>query len=146
MIAIGADHGGFLLKEHLKSFLEKKGIEVLDCGTHSDASCDYPDIAEVVCGNITSGKCESGILICGTGIGMSIASNKIKGIRAACCSDYFSAKYTKAHNNSNVLCLGARVIGNGLAEELTEIYLSTEFEGERHQKRLNKIIDIENKN
>ena len=108
-------------------------------------SVDYPDIAEKVCANITSGECERGILVCGTGIGMSIAANKIKGIRAAACSEHFSAKYTRLHNDSNVLCLGGRVVGVGTAIELADLFVDTEFEGGRHATRVAKITNIENK-
>ena len=116
-----------------------------ECGIQAGEKCDYPDMAEKVCGMITSGKAEKGILVCGTGIGMSIAANKIKGIRAACCSDHFSAKYTRLHNDANVLCMGARVIGPGLALELTDLFINTEFEGGRHQRRVDLITKLEEK-
>ena len=108
--------------------------------------CDYPNMAKTVCELVNSGECEKGILICGTGIGMSIAANKIKGIRAALCSDTFSAKYTRLHNDANIMCIGARTIGSGLACELAEVFLSTDFEGGRHQRRINIITDMENNN
>ena len=146
-LAIGADHGGFELKEEIKKHLENLGIEYIDCGTFSSASCDYPTIAEETCSHIVNGECERGILCCGTGIGISMAANKVKGIRAACCSDYFSAKYTRLHNDANVLCMGGRVVGVGLALELVDVFLNTEFEGgERHCRRISLITDIESKN
>lgn len=144
MLAIGSDHGGFELKEAIVKHLENKGVEFKDFGTYDAASVDYPDIASKVCKSILSGESESGILVCGTGIGISIAANKHKGIRAAVCSDEFSAKYTRLHNNANVLCLGGRVVGAGLATELVDIFLNTGFEGGRHQTRLDKITEIEN--
>ena len=144
MIALGSDHGGFLYKEELKKHLDEKGIEYIDFGTDSTASCDYPVYAEKVCKAIQSGECEKGILICGTGIGMSICANKFKGIRAACCSDYFSAKYTRLHNDANILCMGGRVVGAGLANEMVDVFLNTEFEGGRHQRRVDQITAIEN--
>lgn len=144
MLAIGSDHGGFELKEAIVKHLENKGVEFKDFGTYDASSVDYPDIASKVCKSILSGESENGILVCGTGIGISIAANKHKGIRAAVCSDEFSAKYTRLHNNANVLCLGGRVVGTGLATELVDIFLNTGFEGGRHRTRLDKITDIEN--
>ena len=143
MIALGSDHGGYLYKEELKKHLDAKGIEYIDFGTDSTASCDYPVYAEKVCRAIQSGECEKGILICGTGIGMSICANKFKGIRAAVCGDHFSAEFTRKHNDSNVLCMGARTIGAGVALQLADIFLSTEFEGGRHQKRVDMITAFE---
>ncbi|MBR2742412.1 MAG: ribose 5-phosphate isomerase B [Clostridia bacterium] len=142
-IAIGSDHGGFHLKGEVMAHLKELGCEVKDYGTYSDESCDYPDYAALVGRAVASGECECGILICGTGIGVSIAANKIKGIRAACVSDTFSAKMCRAHNNANILCFGERVVGHGLALELVDAYLSTEFEGERHVKRIEKISALE---
>ncbi|MBE6842907.1 MAG: ribose 5-phosphate isomerase B [Ruminococcus sp.] len=142
MIAIGCDHAGYDMKTGIIKFLEDKGIEVIDCGCDG-SPCDYPVIAKKVCENITHGKADKGILICGTGIGMSIAANKIKGIRASVCSEHFSVKYTRLHNDANVLCMGARVIGEGIAQELTDIFVNTEYEGGRHQKRLDLIKEIE---
>ncbi|MBQ7047220.1 MAG: ribose 5-phosphate isomerase B [Oscillospiraceae bacterium] len=144
MIAIGCDHAAYDMKLGIIDMLKEKGYEVADMGCNGE-SCDYPDIAEAVGREITEGRCEKGILICGTGVGMSIAANKIKGIRAALCSEHFSVKYTRLHNDSNVLCMGARTIGPGLAAELVEIFLETEFEGGRHQRRVDKINAIENK-
>ena len=143
MIALGSDHGGYLYKEELKKHLEAKGIEYIDFGTTSTESCDYPVYAEKVCKAIQSGECKKGILICGTGIGMSICANKFKGIRAAVCGDHFSAEFTRKHNDSNVLCMGARTIGAGVALQLADIFLSTEFEGGRHQKRVDMITAFE---
>ena len=144
MIAIGADHGGYALKEEIKKHLDEKGIEYRDFGTYSAESVDYAGIAYVTCGAVVSGECEKAILCCGTGIGISMAANKVKGIRAACCSDYFSAKYTRLHNDANALCMGGRVIGPGAACELVDVFLSTEFEGGRHQRRVDQITAIEN--
>lgn len=144
MIAIGCDHGGFELKCAVMNHLLNKKIEYVDCGCEGER-CDYPDIAEEVCKKVTSGECELAILVCGTGIGMSIAANKIKGIRAAVCSDWYSAKYTRLHNNANVLCLGGRVLGAGLALELVDVFLETEFEGGRHSDRIDKITKLEEK-
>ena len=145
MIAIGSDHGGYLLKEEIKQHLEEKGYDFKDLGTDSTASCDYPVYAEKVCNAIQSGECERGILVCGTGIGMSMCANKCKGIRAAVCGDHFSAEFTRKHNNANVLCLGARVIGSGVAMQLVDIFLTTEFEGGRHEKRIEMMMELENK-
>ncbi len=144
-IAIGCDHGGLEHKNAIKEHLEGRGFEVVDSGIYEQVSVDYPDIAEKVCANILSGECERGFLVCGTGIGMSIAANKIKGIRAAVCSEHFSAKYTRLHNDTNILCLGGRVIGIGTALELADIFVDTEFEGGRHANRVAKITALENK-
>ena len=142
MIAIGCDHAGYDMKKELMEVLGEKGYEFKDSGCNGE-KCDYPDIAEKVCEDVLSGGCEYGILICGTGIGMSIAANKIKGIRAALCTDSFSTRYTRLHNNANVMCMGARTLGKGLAAELAEIFLTTGFEGGRHQKRLDLIDKLE---
>lgn len=144
MIALGADHGGFELKEAIKKHLDARNIEYIDCGTYSPESIDYAPIAKKTCEKVVSGECEKAILCCGTGIGISIAANKVKGIRAACCSDYFSAKLTRMHNDANALCMGGRVVGIGLALELVDVFLDTEFEGGRHQRRIDQITDIEN--
>lgn len=136
-LVIASDHAGFELKESVKNYLKEKGHSVIDCGTDSTNSCDYPVFAKALCREINDGNAELGILICGTGIGMSMAANKVKGIRAAVCSDCFSAKFTRAHNDTNVLCLGARVLGEGLALELIEIFLNTPFEGGKHLRRIN---------
>lgn len=142
-IALGCDHGGLEHKNAIGEFLKEQGFEVVDFGIYEQVSVDYPDIAKKVCESIQKGETERGILVCGTGIGMSIAANKYKGIRAAACSEHFSAKFTRLHNNSNVLCLGGRVIGVGTALELAELFVKTEFEGGRHQKRIDKISEIE---
>ncbi len=142
-IAIGCDHGGLEHKNAIKEHLTERGFEVKDFGIYEQVSVDYPDIAVKVCESITSGESERAILVCGTGIGMSIAANKVKGIRAAACSEHFSAKFTRLHNNSNVLCLGGRVIGVGTAIELVDLFVDTEFEGDRHQRRIDKITAIE---
>ncbi len=142
MIAIGCDHAGFQLKNEIIAHLKEQNIEVTDCGCDGN-SCDYPDIAKAVCEKIIDNSCEKGILICGTGVGMSIAANKFKGIRAALCADHFSTKYTRLHNDSNVMCIGARTLGSGVAIELADLFLSTEFEGGRHQRRVDLITEIE---
>ena len=143
-IALGSDHGGFQLKEAIKKHLEEKGYEVKDYGTYSEESCDYPKYGKAVADAIVSGECERGILCCGTGVGISLAANKVKGIRACVCSDTFTAKYTRLHNNANILSLGGRVLGVGLALELVDIFLTTEYEGGRHQRRLDQLAAIEN--
>ena len=144
ILSIGCDHAAYNLKLKLIPYLEEKGYEILDVGTDSPDSCDYPVFAKRVCENIQNGVCELGILICGTGIGMSMAANKHKGIRAACCSDTFSARLTRLHNDANVLCFGARVVGQGLALDLADIFVDTEFEGGKHKKRIDMFVDIEN--
>lgn len=146
MIVIASDHGGFNLKETIKNHLISKGTPVVDVGTSSaQEACDYPNKAKEACELLLGEGHEFAILVCGTGIGMSITANKIHGIRAAVCGDYFSAKATRAHNNSNVLCLGERVVGPGLALELVDVFLATKFEGGRHQNRVNLISEIESK-
>ena len=145
MIALAADHGGFALKEQVKQWLEEQKIPYHDFGTLDGASCDYPDMAAAACDAVVSGACEKALLFCGTGIGISMAANKIKGIRAACCSDYFSAKYTRMHNDANALCLGGRMVGAGLAIELVDVFLHTAFEGGRHQRRIDKVAALENR-
>ena len=145
MIAIGSDHGGFELKEKLMEHLSERGLEYKDFGTYSSASCDYPVYAKAVARAVASGECDRGILICGTGVGISISANKIKGIRAALCGDWYSAKYTRLHNDANVLCMGGRVIGAGLAAEIVDVFLDTEFEGGRHARRVEKIMKLEEK-
>ncbi len=145
-IAVGCDHGGLEHKNAIAEHLKERGFEVTDYGIYEQVSVDYPDIAEKLCEGITSGENQLGILVCGTGIGMSIAANKVNGIRAAACSEHFSAKFTRLHNNSNVLCLGGRVIGVGTAVELADLFVDTEFEGGRHQTRVDKITAIEKNN
>lgn len=143
MIAIGCDHGGFELKNHVMKHLEKSGREFKDFGCFEEKSCDYPDIASDVCKSIIGGECDKGILICGTGIGMSIAANKIKGIRAAHVTDVYSAKMTKMHNNANVICLGGRITGRELAFMIIDTWLDAEFEAGRHKTRIDKIAALE---
>lgn len=143
-IAIGCDHAAIDMKKAVIDYLKAKDVECVDFGTYTTDSCDYPDIAAPVCKAVTSGECTLGILICGTGIGMSIAANKFKGIRAAHCSDTYSARYTRLHNDANILCFGARVIGDGLAMDIVEQFVFTDFEGGRHQRRIDKITAIEN--
>ncbi len=143
MIALGSDHGGINLKEILKDYLTQQGIEVKDFGTYTAESCDYPDIAEAVCDGILSGECERGILVCGTGIGMSIAANKVKGIRAAHVTDTYSARMAREHNNAQIICLGERITGCDLAVEIVKAYIDAEFGGERHQRRIDKIMNLE---
>jgi ribose 5-phosphate isomerase B len=144
IIALASDHAGYPLKETLIKYLNSRGIDTIDCGTNSTESCDYPDFAVSGCCKVLDGEADLTILCCGTGIGMSMAANKHRGIRAACCSDTFSARLTRLHNNANVLCLGARVLGAGLALDLVNEFVDAEFEGDRHVKRLSLIEDIEN--
>ncbi len=144
MIALSSDHAGFPLKEAIKEYFIENNIEFEDCGAYSTDSVDYPYQAKKACDLVVAGKCDKAILCCGTGIGISMAANKVKGIRAACCSDYFSAKFTRLHNDANALCLGARVIGVGAALELVDVFINTEFEGGRHQRRVDQITEIEN--
>lgn len=144
MIAIGSDRAGYGLKCEVIKHLEEKGVPFIDCGCNGE-TVDYPDIAERTCARVISGECGSAILICGTGIGISMSANKIKGIRAALCGDWYSAKYTRLHNDANVLCMGGRVIGAGLACEIADIFLETEFEGGRHAARVEKIMKLEDK-
>lgn len=144
MIALGSDHGGYELKQEIIQYLKENGIEYKDFGCHNTESCDYPVYAKTVARAVADGECEKGILICGTGIGISIAANKVKGIRAAVCTDCFTAEATRLHNDANILALGGRVVGPGLAVKITETFLNTEFSGdERHIRR---ISQIENEN
>ena len=141
MIAIGSDHAGYALKCEMIKHLEEKGVEFIDCGCNGE-SVDYPDIAEKTCEKVTSGEADKAILICGTGVGISISANKIKGIRAALCGDWYSAKYTRLHNDANVLCMGARVVGEGLALKIADTFLDTPFSNdERHIRRIEMIED-----
>ncbi|MFP4017226.1 MAG: ribose 5-phosphate isomerase B [Halanaerobiales bacterium] len=142
-IAIGSDHAAYELKNEIIKFLEEKGFEYKDMGTDSSQSVDYPDYGYKVAKLVADGECDKGILICGTGIGMSITANKVKGIRAALCHDTFSARATRNHNNSNVLTMGARVVGTGLALDIVRVWLGEEFDGGRHQNRIDKIAEIE---
>jgi ribose 5-phosphate isomerase B len=142
MIYIGSDHGGYTLKEEIKKHLETQNISFEDCGTHSTDSVDYPDNAKTLCEKISDN--DTGILICGTGIGISIAANKCNGIRAALCTNTTMARFTRLHNNANVLCMGERIIGTETAKSIVNIFLGTTFEGGRHERRVNKIMDLEN--
>lgn len=140
MIAIGSDHGGFAMKKALMAHLDQRGLAYRDFGTYSEASCDYPVYAKAVANAVASGECERGIIICGTGIGVSITANKIPGIRAALCGDCFSAEATRLHNDANVLCMGARVVGEGLALKIADTFLDTPFSNdERHIRRISLI-------
>ncbi len=145
-LAIGCDHGGIELKLEIVKHLEERGIELVDFGIKEYQSVNYPEIALPLAKAVASGECDRGILVCGTGIGMSIAANKVKGIRAAVCSDHFSAKFTRLHNDANILCLGGRVIGPGVANEMVDLFIDTEYEGGRHATRVQMITDIENNN
>ncbi len=142
-VAIGADHGGYRLKEDIKSLLEDLGVDYKDFGTHSIESVDYPDVALPVAQSVADGLFDRGILICGTGIGIGIAANKVKGIRAALVHDTFSAHACREHNDANILTMGERVIGPGLARDIVTIWLATNFEGGRHERRVEKIMAIE---
>ncbi|PQL19270.1 ribose 5-phosphate isomerase B [Veillonella denticariosi JCM 15641] len=142
-VAVGCDHGGLHLKEEIKELLSDLGHDVKDFGTYTSESCDYPDIAVPVANAVVSGEMDRGILICGTGIGIGIAANKIKGVRAALCHDSFSAKYSRAHNDANILTMGERVIGPGLAKDIVIIWMATDFEGGRHERRVEKIKALE---
>ena len=140
MIALGSDHGGYGLKQEIIGYLEEKGIEYKDYGCYDESPCDYPVFGKKAAQAEVSGECEKGILICGTGIGISIAANKIKGVRAALCHDVFSAKATREHNDANMLAMGARVVGPGLALMIVDTFLNTEFSNaERHQKRIDML-------
>ncbi len=143
MIAIGSDHGGLKLKAEIMDYLTKNSIDFKDFGTYTEESCNYPVYAKAVAEAVVSGECDRGILICGTGIGISMAANKIKGVRCALCHDCFSAEMTRLHNNANILALGERVIGPGHAIKITETFLNTPFEGGRHATRVDMIMELE---
>ena len=144
-VVIACDHAAFDFKIHLKEYLISKGIDVLDVGTHRPERCDYPDLAAAACDKIQEGEADWGLLLCGTGIGMSMSANRCTGIRAAVVSDSFSAAATRQHNNANVLCLGARVVGFGLAQQIIDAWCGASFEGGRHQARIDKIMSINKK-
>ena len=144
-ITIGCDHGALALKESVKEVLAELGAEVNDIGTFTEDSVDYPDIAEKVCAEIASGRSERGVVLCGTGIGISIAANKIRGIRCALCGDVYSARMARAHNDANVLALGGRVLGPGLAGEIVRAWMTQDFEGGRHARRIGKMMALEGK-
>ena len=145
MYAIGSDHGGYALKQEIMKHLTERGIEYRDYGTFSTDSCDYPDYGEAVGRAVASGECERGIVVCGTGIGISIAANKVHGVRCALCGDCFSAQMAREHNDANVLALGARVLGPGLALKIVDPSLDAEFQGGRHARRVAKIMALEDK-
>ena len=145
MYAIGSDHGGYALKQEIMKHLTERGIEYRDYGTFSTDSCDYPDYGEAVGRAVASGECERGIVVCGTGIGISIAANKVHGVRCALCGDCFSAQMAREHNDANVLALGARVLGPGLALKIVDTSLDAEFQGGRHARRVAKIMALEDK-
>ena len=142
-IAVGSDHGGYFLKEAIKKYLKDKGHKVKDFGTFSTDSCDYPDFGKELAQAVADGKFSRGVLICGTGIGMSMVANKVTGIRAALCTDGYMAQMARAHNNANILCMGERVIGEGLAKDILEKFLTTKFEGDRHRRRVRKIMALD---
>lgn len=142
-LAIGSDHGGIHLKQHIMKHLEERGIDYHDFGCYDEKSCDYPDFAKAAAQAVADKEYDRGLLFCGTGIGISIAANKIKGIRAAVCSDTFSARMTRLHNDANILCMGERVVGPGLAIDMVDLFLDTEYEGGRHQCRIDKIAELE---
>ncbi len=142
-IALGADHAGLPLKEDLKAWLIERGHEVVDCGTQSSESVDYPDYAAAVAGAVTAGKAERGVLVCGTGIGMAIAANKVPGIRAAACTDAYTARLSREHNDTNVLALGARVTAREAAIEILATWLGAEFAGGRHARRVEKLVALD---
>ena len=142
-IALGCDHGGYAMKEDIKKQLEGLGHEVKDCGTYSTDSCDYPIFGEAAARAVAEGKCDRGIVICTTGIGISIAANKVKGIRCAHCADSLEAEMTRRHNDANMLAIGAGFTGKNLAERMVEVFLSTDFEGGRHERRVNKLNAIQ---
>ena len=143
MIALGSDHGGWALKQEVMKHLDARGLEYKDYGTYSEDSCDYPVYGKAVAHAVADGECEKGIIICGTGIGISITANKVKGIRCAHCADCLEAEMTRRHNNANMLAMGAGMIGKNMAERIVEVFLSTEFEGGRHQKRIDKMMALE---
>ena len=144
-ISIACDHGAFDLKERLKAHLLEQGHQVTDCGTNSGESCDYPDFAAAAARLVADGSCERGVVLCTTGIGMSIAANKVKGVRCALCHEPLSAEMTRRHNDANVLAMGAGVTGGNLAQRILDVFLSTQFEGARHQRRVDKVMELENR-
>ena len=145
MLVLGSDHGGFLLKQEIKKHLEERGIAFSDVGCFDENSVDYPDVAKAACDKIVSGECELGILICGTGIGIGLAAGKVKGVLVCTCSEPYSARMSRRHNNTNVLTFGARVVGVEMAKMIVDEWLDNEYEGGRHQRRVDMIFDIENK-
>ena len=143
-ISIGSDHGAFAMKEYIKQYLTEQGHQVVDCGTYSTDSCDYADFAKAAAQLVASGDCDRGIVMCTTGIGISIAANKVRGIRCALCSEPYSAEMTRRHNDANMLAMGGALIGPNMADRIVDVFLGTEFEGGRHARRVGKIMAIEN--
>lgn len=143
-VALAADHGGYELKEAIRKHLDEIGVAYKDFGSYTGEACDYPDMAEAACRAVVAGECDKALLFCGTGVGISMSANKIRGIRACCCSDAFSAEYTRRHNDANTLCMGGRVVGPGLGIYLVDLFLNTPFEGGRHQRRIDKMMALEN--
>ena len=144
-LSMGCDHGGYALKEQLKTYLEGQGHTIVDCGTHSAESCDYPDFGAAAARAVAEGRCERGIVICTTGIGISITANKVKGIRCALCGDPLAAEMTRRHNDANMLALGAGITGPLMARQIVTAFLTHEFEGGRHQRRIDKMMSAENR-
>ena len=144
MIALGSDHGGLALKRHVMEYLDARGLEYQDFGCYTAESCDYPDFGRAAAEAVASGACDRGIVICTTGIGISIAANKIKGIRCAHCADCFQAELTRRHNNANMVAIGAGFTGRDMARRIVEVFLSTEFDGGRHARRVDKVMALEN--
>lgn len=144
MIALGSDHGGLALKRHVMEYLDARGLEYQDFGCYTAESCDYPDFGRAAAEAVASGACDRGIVICTTGIGISIAANKVRGIRCALCGDPLSASLTRRHNNANMLAMGAGIVGKNLAENIVDTFLNTQFEGGRHERRVNALMAIEN--
>ena len=144
-VALAADHGGYELKEAIRKHLDEIGVAYKDFGSYTGEACDYPDMAEAACRAVVAGECDKALLFCGTGVGISMSANKIHGIRACCCSDAFSAEYTRRHNDANALCMGGRVVGPGLACQLVDLFLATPFEGGRHERRIEKLMALENR-
>ncbi|WP_291244987.1 ribose 5-phosphate isomerase B [Fournierella sp.] len=144
-VALAADHGGYELKEAIRKHLDEIGVAYKDFGSYTGEACDYPDMAEAACQAVVAGECDKALLFCGTGVGISMSANKVRGIRACCCSDAFSAEYTRRHNDANALCMGGRVVGPGLGVYLVDLFLNTPFEGGRHQRRIDKVMALEEK-
>ena len=144
-VALAADHGGYELKEAIRKHLDETGVAYKDFGSYTGEACDYPDMAEAACRAVVAGECDKALLFCGTGVGISMSANKVRGIRACCCSDAFSAEYTRRHNDANALCMGGRVVGPGLGIYLVDLFLNTPFEGGRHQRRIDKMMALEAK-
>lgn len=144
-VALAADHGGYELKEAIRKHLDEIDVAYKDFGSYTGEACDYPDMAEAACRAVVAGECDKALLFCGTGVGISMSANKIRGIRACCCSDAFSAEYTRRHNDANALCMGGRVVGPGLGVYLVDLFLNTPFEGGRHQRRIDKMMALEAK-